>query len=125
MVDPLPGGIDDSAGYVYNPLKHKSDADLMGQAAAIQEELQRRQEEARRPKFPLTWDGYRTYCTKDDRGTDALDLRLPDSAFHSFSRSGMEITMRVIIQENGDTAATHIQGKGGTWIALESPLELN
>lgn len=123
MVDPLPGGIDDSAGYVYNPLKHKSDADLMGQAAAIQEELQKRQQVAKdaanKARFPITHKRS-LYSGKEDNWNEAKDeLKLSEESQRTYAYTGMEVELTCIVEEDGTCKVTHVND-----VALTSPVEI-
>lgn len=126
MISPLPGGIDDTAPQRDPYFGGRTDQQLLDDAARIQAEIQRRAEAAKKPQFPLTWDEFQLYCTRDDRGTDADGLNLEGDCARNFSYAGLGLTFRVIIQENGDTVATHVlQNKTDQWIALERPLRLN
>lgn len=123
MVDSLPGGIDDSASYVYNPLKHKSDADLMGQAAAIQEELQKRQATAKvaadKARFPITHKRS-LYSGKEDNWNEAKDeLKLSEEAQRTYAYTGMEVELTCIVGEDGTCRVTHLNE-----VALLEPVEI-
>lgn len=125
MISSLPGGIDDTAPARSDAMRGMRDDELDALKARIAAERALREQE-RKVEFPLTWDGFRVYCTKDDRGTDADELNLTGDCARNFSYAGQELTFRVIIQENGDTVATHVlQNKTDQWIALERPLRLN
>lgn len=126
MVSSLPGGIDDTASRRDPYWSTKTNEQLLDDAARIQAEIQRRTEEAKKPKFPMTWDGLRLYCTKDDRGTDADELGLEGACARNFCYAGLELTFRVVIHENGDTIATHIKyPKTDKFLALPAHMKLN
>lgn len=122
MVDPLPGGIDDSGSYVYNRLKHKSDADLMGEAAAIQAELEKRQaaaeEQALKDRFPLKAKFY-AHSDKESNWSQARELKLSEEASRNFAYTGLEVTIDIIVDEKGGVKATHLNGT-----ALTEPVEI-
>jgi hypothetical protein len=123
-ISPLPGGIDDTAPK-RDPFAGKSDEDLQGQIQRMQAELARREEEAKKPKFPIIWDDYQVGSTKDSRDHDAIQLNLPESCSDNFRYSGLEIYFRVEIQEDGTTTATHIRyPKTGAYVALPTPMKL-
>ena len=104
----------------------RTDQQLQDDAERIQAEIQRRAEAAKKPKFPMTWDGFRLYCTKDDRGTDADELGLEGACARNFAYAGLELTFRVIIHENGDTVATHIRRpKTEEFVPLPAHIKLN
>lgn len=123
-ISSLPGGLDDSAAA--NPLASLSDKQLAAEAAQIQAEIARREEEAKRPKFPLIWDDFQVGSSKDSRDQDAIELNLPEACSNSFRYAGLNIFFRVSIEENGTTIATHIRDREtGDYIALPRPMKLN
>jgi hypothetical protein len=115
-----------TANYDDIPIDKMDDQCLDRLEANIRVERARREERAKKPCFPLTWDGFRVYSTKDDRVIDAEELGLEGACARNFAYAGLELTFRVIIHENGDTVATHIRfPKTDEFLPLPAHIRLN
>lgn len=123
MIDPLPGGIDDTAPR-RDPFQGQSDGDLMAEAARIQEELKKRQiaaqEAADAARFPLTHTRY-LHSNKESNWNEAMDeIKLKgDNAQRTYAYTGLEVKLTCIVKDDGTCTVTHFND-----VALTKPTEI-